>query len=393
VTTITEKAPPRRFVPGFHPRMFGSAAPVFPGFEVDILERVPDAERQDAVWHRERARAILKAHPEIKQLFGNDPATAIWCILVASAQLGVALAVSHGPWWLMLLAAYIVGTSLDIMLFQLGHECVHGLVFKKQSWNRALFTYTTLPMFLSGHHTWWPEHLVHHTDMGAKKDFLTRRRTFFLTTRPTSPLFLPYSVFMLVTQVLRSVVGLVFYIGGLFLGHWRPSRLTLSILADEHLVSGYEKEGHVAWAVLYPVVNLGVCTALFVYGGWLSIAYLLASQAFFTGFLNPYCLGWVLGISHFHGARRYQPTASHYGWLVNLMSFNAGMHVEHHDLMTIPWRQLPKLRQIAPEFYNNLEPIRSYTWLGLQFVFAGPEFFEANFNQEAHRNTARFSHP
>ena len=101
----------------------------------------------------------------------------------------------------------------------------------------------------------------------------------------------------------------------------------------------------------------------------------------------------MLGISHFHGARSYQPTASHYGRLINLVSFNAGLHVEHHDLMRIPWRRLPKLRRIAPEFYNNLEPIRSYTWLGLQFSFAGPEFFEANFNHEAHRNSARFGQP
>jgi sphingolipid 4-desaturase/C4-monooxygenase len=138
------------------------------------------------------------------------------------------------------------------------------------------------------------------------------------------------------------------------------------------------------------VANLAMCGAIFAYGGWLSIVYLLASQTFFTGFLQPYCLGWVLGISHFHGAKKYQPTASHYNPIINLLSFNAGLHVEHHDLMTIPWRQLPKLRKMAPEFYNNLQPIRSYTLLALQFVFAGPQFFEENFNHEAHRLAARF---
>ena len=377
-------------MPRFHPRIIGSAAPVFPGFEVDILDRVPDHEREDAVWHRERARAMLKAHPEIKELFGNDPTTAFWCLAVAAAQLGVALAVGFGPWWVMLLAAYFIGTSLDIMLFQLGHECVHGLVFKRPRWNRVLFTITTLPMFLSGHHTWWEEHLVHHNDMGAKKDFLTRRRTFFLATRLTSPLFLPYSLIMLVLQVLRSVVGLVMYAGGLFLGHWKPSPRTLAVLADQHLVSGYAKDGCETWAVWYPLVNLTTCAVLFLVGGWQSVVYLLASQAFFTGFLHPYCLGWVLGISHFHGARHYQPTASHYGWLVNLASFNAGYHTEHHDLMTIPWRRMPKLRRMAPEFFNDLETIPSYTWLALQFAFAGQSFFEQNFNHEAHRNARRF---
>jgi sphingolipid delta-4 desaturase len=387
----TTPLPPGGFVPRFHPRILGSAAPVFPGFEVDILDRIPDSEREDAVWHRERAKAMIKAHPEIKELFGNDPSTAFWCLACSGTQIALAMAVSHSPWWLMLAVAWAIGSSINIMLFQLGHECVHGLVFKRQSWNRMLFTLTTLPMFLSGHHTWWAEHLVHHTDMGAKKDFITRRRSYFLTTRLTSPLFVPYSLFMLVMQVVRSIVGLVMYVfGSLLRGRVKPEHRTLAVLADEHLVSGYEKDGFTGWAVWYPLVNLLLCVALYAYGGWLSIGYLLASQAFFTGFLHPYCLGWVLGISHFHGAKRYQPTASHYGRVINFVSFNAGLHVEHHDLMTIPWRRLWKLRQIAAEFYNNLETIPSYTWLALQFVFAGPKFFEQNFNHEAHRNAARF---
>jgi sphingolipid delta-4 desaturase len=377
----------------FHPRVIGVAAPVFPGFEVDILERIPDHEREDAVWHRERAKAMIKAHPEIRDLFGTDSSTAFWCLAAAGAQLALALAVSRGPWWVMLLTAYFIGSSINVMLFQLGHECVHCLVFKRPFWNRVMFTITTLPMFLSGHHTWWAEHLVHHTDMGAKKDFISRRRTFFLATRITSPLFVPYSLFMLVTQVGRSIVGLLMYVGGLFLGHVKPSPRTLAVLADEHLVSGYKKDGVETWAVWYPLINLGVCAALFAVGGWKSVAYLLLSQAFFTGFLQPYSLGWVLGISHFHGARKYQPTASHYSRLINLVSFNAGLHVEHHDLMTIPWRRLWKLREIAPEFYNNLQPIKSYTWLALQFVFAGPRFFEENFNHEAHRVVARMGNP
>jgi sphingolipid delta-4 desaturase len=390
--STTDYVPTPRSLLNFHPRLLGSAAPMFPGFEVDILDRVPDHEREDAVWHRERAKAMIKAHPEIKELFGHDPSTAFWCFAAAGAQIALALAVSRGPWWLLLIVAYFLGTSFNIMLFQLGHECVHGLVFKRQWWNRLLFTITTLPMFLSGHHTWWAEHLVHHTDMGAKKDFISRRRTFFLATRVTPPLFFPYSLYMLVMQVGRSILGLVMYVfGSLMRGRLKPGERALAVLADIHLVSGYKKDGFESWAVWYPVINLATCAALFAVAGWKPIVYLLLSQGFFTGFLHPYCLGWVLGISHFHGARSYQPTASHYGRLINLLSFNAGLHVEHHDLMTIPWRRLWKLREIAPEFYNTLEPIRSYTLLGLQFVFCTPRYFEANFNHEAHRNVRRLA--
>ena len=99
----------------------------------------------------------------------------------------------------------------------------------------------------------------------------------------------------------------------------------------------------------------------------------------------------MLDISHFHGSRRYQPTASHYGWLLNSFYFNAGLHVEHHDLQSIPWNRMWKLRKLAPEFYENLERIPSFTLLGLQFVFAGHGFFDQNFNHEAHRNAARFA--
>jgi sphingolipid 4-desaturase/C4-monooxygenase len=372
--------------------MLGSAAPVFPGFEVDICDRVPDQEKPDAVWHRERARAIVQAHPEVKELFGCYPATAIWCILAAGLQLGIGAAVSHFPWWIAIAAAYCIGALINITLFQLAHECDHLMVFKSRFWNRYLFTLTSIPMFLPAHHTWWTEHIVHHNDMGATKDFITRRRSYFLATRATSPLFIPYSLFMVVMQALRSAYGLLLYVcTSLLRGRLEPTPFTLSVLADEHLISGYQRDRITRWAVVYPAASFLVYGLLYAYGGWLPLLYLAMSQVFFTGYLHPYCLGWVLGISHFHGRMNYQPTASHYGWLINLTTFNAGLHVEHHDLAGIPWFRLWRLRLLAPEFYNNLQPIRSYTWLGLQFVFAGREMFEDRFNAEAHRNLDRFT--
>ncbi|MFN0054592.1 MAG: fatty acid desaturase [Planctomycetales bacterium] len=372
---------------GFHPRMIGSAAPVFPGFQIDILERVPDDEREDAVWHRQRARAMLRAHPEIKELFGTDASTAFLCLGACVLQISLAALSSYVPWWAMLLTAYFIGSSMNLLLFQLGHECVHGLVFERRWLNRVLFTLTTLPMFLSGHHTWWPEHLAHHTDMGSLKDFISRRRTYLVITRSASPLFVPYALIMLIMQLCRSSVGLVMYLGGLLLfGRLKPGRRTMAVLADQHLVSGYEKDDCAGWAVLYPLVNLSFCAGLYVAFGWQALVYLLASALFFTGFLHPYCLGWVLGISHFHGTRRYQPTASSYGRWRNLITFNAGLHVEHHDLMNVPGRRLWRLREIAPEFYDNLEVIPSYTRLGLQFVFAKPKEFQANFNHQTGYN-------
>jgi sphingolipid delta-4 desaturase len=50
------------------------------------------------------------------------------------------------------------------------------------------------------------------------------------------------------------------------------------------------------------------------------------------------------------------------------VSFNVGYHNEHHDLVTIPWSRLPRVRQIAPEFYDGLHAYTSWTALLARFV-------------------------
>ena len=63
-----------------------------------------------------------------------------------------------------------------------------------------------------------------------------------------------------------------------------------------------------------------------------------------------------------------QETFSYYG-PINLVALNMGYHNEHHDLPSIPWNNLPKLRAMAPEFYDNLKYHSSWTRLLFQFIF------------------------
>ena len=108
---------------GFHPRILGTPAPVFPGFEVDICEHVPDADKPDAIWHRERSRQMLRQHPQLKQLIGRNPRTAFWCVLFAGLQVGLAVAASAAfcSLGLFLLCGAFFGAERTGFLFLLFH--------------------------------------------------------------------------------------------------------------------------------------------------------------------------------------------------------------------------------------------------------------------------------
>jgi sphingolipid delta-4 desaturase len=54
---------------------------------------------------------------------------------------------------------------------------------------------------------------------------------------------------------------------------------------------------------------------------------------------------------------------------MNWVALNMGYHNEHHDLPSIPWNNLPKLRAMAPEFYENLKYHSSWSRLLFQFIF------------------------
>ena len=104
-----------------------------------------------------------------------------------------------------------------------------------------------------------------------------------------------------------------------------------------------------------------------------------------TGFMHPTIFGMILSNAHFHGHKCYQPSASYYGWL-NRITLNFGLHTEHHDFARIPWMNLPRVREMAPEFYDPLVKTPSYAALAFKFVFGSPEYFEERFDNEAHRN-------
>ncbi|KAL9640717.1 MAG: hypothetical protein Q9164_000112 [Protoblastenia rupestris] len=113
------------------------------------------------------------------------------------------------------------------------------------------------------------------------------------------------------------------------------------------------------------------------FAGVNAFAYLLMSS-FLAGSLHP-CAGHFIAE---HYVFEQQPrsakdpanfalvpeTFSYYGPL-NMLTYNVGLHNEHHDFPAIPWTRLPVLHEIAKEFYASLPYHQSWTWVIWQFIW------------------------
>ncbi len=117
------------------------------------------------------------------------------------------------------------------------------------------------------------------------------------------------------------------------------------------------------WTYINTVAVIAYDVAVLYFFGWNALFYLFASFWFSVG-LHPLGARWIRSISP--SIRSRKPTIitgrSH-------RALNIGYHNEHHDFPEIPWRLLPELKRMAPEFYDNLKAHKSLTKLFLTFIF------------------------
>jgi sphingolipid delta-4 desaturase len=89
--------------------------------------------------HPGRAREIIKAHPEVRQLMVRNPYTAFIALSVVVLQTSLAMGMGQlgwGYWWLSLLVAYGVGAFANQCNYVIIHDATHNLIFRNKSWNK-----------------------------------------------------------------------------------------------------------------------------------------------------------------------------------------------------------------------------------------------------------------
>ncbi len=283
--------------------------------------------------HIQRTRDIIKNHPEIKSLMGRNASTFIYIVGVVSLQIFLAIYMSQFSWVWAIVLAYAVGAFANHALFTLIHECAHNMVFKSRVANLWAGILCDLPNGFPSSVQFRKYHLKHHAFQGH------------------------YDIDADIPNVWEAKL-----IGNSFIGKaiWllffplfqltRPPRLK-------------EVDFNSLWMWIDLIVVIAFDIAIFYFFGFKPLLYLMASFFFSVG-LHPLGGRWIQ--EHFLVAGP-QETYSYYGPL-NKIAFNVGYHNEHHDFAYVPWNNLPKIKSIAPEYYDTLVSHNSWSKLVWQFL-------------------------
>ena len=109
--------------------------------------------RNDFIWqlseepHKKRRKDILKAHPEIKQLFGHEWKSKYICLfLLVLPQIWLSYATQNLSWPKYLFVCYVFGATITQSLFLAIHELSHNLFFQTPRYNRYFECIANLPI-------------------------------------------------------------------------------------------------------------------------------------------------------------------------------------------------------------------------------------------------------
>ncbi len=287
--------------------------------------------------HKSRCKAILKAHPEVTSLIGRNPWTAMVLLCLSLLQFGVAYYVGNmglSYWWLALLLAYGIGAFASHCMYVIIHEATHNLIFKSRFLNKVSGVVADLSNTFPGALAFRIYHLKHHAHMGDF-DF-------------DGDLPLEWEAKLVKNSSWRKAIWMFLF----------------PILQISRSMSTKKVKTFNIWVIINLFVVLAVDALVIYFFGLNAIVYLLGSMIFGLG-LHPVGARWIQ--EHFT-LDENQETYSYYGPL-NYVSMNVGYHNEHHDFPSIPWNRLPKLRAMAPEFYDTLIYHESWTKLLMSFVF------------------------
>jgi sphingolipid delta-4 desaturase len=285
--------------------------------------------------HKKRTKKIITQHPEIRELIGRNPYTFLVILFCVSLLFGLAIILQGSSWGLVFLAAYCIGAFASHALFICIHECAHNLVFKNRTLNILSGILANLPLVFPSSVSFQKYHIKHHSYQGVAE--LDADMPFDWEAKLISNSWYGKALWLLLFPVFQAA---------------RPFRLKEIQLFD-------------AWTVVNWLVEIVFIGCVVYFFGMKATMFLVFSFFFSVG-LHPLGARWLQEHYLTHGQE--QETKSYYG-VLNFVNLNVGFHNEHHDFPSVPWNNLPKIKTMANEHYENLGYHTSYTALLFRFLF------------------------
>lgn len=235
-------------------------------------------------------------------------------VAIVLLQIWTATLMQEARWPVVVTVAYFFGAFLNHNLFLAIHELSHNLAFSTIVYNRLLGIFANLPISIPMSVTFQKYHLEHHKYQGVEG----------------MDMDIPsYTEGRLVTNVFSKIAWVLCQ---LFFYAFRP------------LFLNPKKPGF--WEVSNLLCQVAFDACLLYFAGVKALAYLLLAT-FLGGGMHP-----IAGhfIAEHYVFLKGQETYSYYGPL-NMLTWNVGYHVEHHDFPRIPGC---KLHRVSSDVHHSL---------------------------------------
>jgi sphingolipid delta-4 desaturase len=296
--------------------------------------------RNDFEWvyteepHKTRRKLILAKYPQIKELMGHDPRLKYTVTAMVLLQLFSAYLLRDASWIMIAITGYVWGGVINHSMTLAIHEISHNVAFGNQ-WpaaNRAFGIFGNLILGIPYSVQFRKYHQEHHKYQGDEAlDMDIPSRFEGLMFQRTG------------TKFLWVLLQPVFYTLRPLILHPKP-------------ITGQEVANLTAQLVFDIIIyyTMGIRSLVYLVGG-----------TFLAMGLHPVAGHFIS--EHYMFKKGYE-TYSYYGPL-NLITFNVGYHNEHHDFPSIPGCNLPLVRSIAADFYDDLPYHTSWVKVIWDFIF------------------------
>jgi len=283
--------------------------------------------------HRSRRKMILKDHPEIRELFGHEPLTAVVVIALTAAQLWVASWITEASWPVFLITMYAFGGTVNHTLQLANHEISHNLCFGQNhiTANKLMGIVANFVTGVPSSVTFRFYHYEHHMYQGVEGVDTDIPTTYEIALFKGTFLKIIWCLLQPFFYALRPVIV-------------KPRPIT-------------------PWMAFNGIAQLAFNYWVIQTYGWGALGYMIGGSLIGMG-IHP-CAGHFIA-EHYEFMKGYE-TYSYYG-SCNYFNLFVGYHNEHHDFPKVPWSRLHKVKEIAPEYYDNLPHHTSYIRVIWNFI-------------------------